>query len=1412
MGCYSRAPRNQDKKKESSRRSVPVETSTSIALVSCDSLGGYDWSDQVEEGPNYALMDYLSSSSDSEVSDSEEENVSLPKTKKKTVKPSIAKIEFVKPNQQEKTTRKSVKQAEKRRQNTHSPKGNQINWNNMMSQRLGSNFEMFNKACYVCGSFDHLQNMVPRAVLMKSDLVSINTARQNISKTTVSVNTARQVNNAHSKTTVNAARPMSYLSKTTHSTVKRPINNNTTFKNSNINQRVNTVKDKNANAARPKIVVNTARSKAVVNVVQENNVNGNPQMDLQDQGVINSGCLRHMIGNMSYLTDYEKIDGGYVSFRGNPKEGKITGKCTIKTVPRKNNMYSVALKNIVPKGGLTFLLAKATSDESKLWHRRLGHLNFKTMNKLVKGNLVRGLPSKILENDQTCVACQKGKQHRASSTKDETSGILKSFITRIENLVDHKVKVIRCDNRTEFKNREMNQFCEIKGILRQFSVARTPQQNGVAERRNRTLIEAARTMLANFKFPTTFWAEAINTACYVQNRVLVVKPYNKTPYELFHGRKPTLSFLRPFGCLVTILNTIDHLGKFDGKADEGVKDATTASGSKPRSNTKKDKTLPAKSDTKKVEDHSRNNKSSVKQKNRVDSSISYKRTEKANSADTPIIVVTQSIDDSVKLTVVQIILWYLDSGCSKHMMGNRSRLMNFMKKFIGTVRFEIDHFGAIMGQFCDLDLEVAFRKHSCYVRTKDGVDLLKGSRGSNLYTISVEDMMKSSPICLLSKASKNKSWLWHHRLNHLNFGTINDLARKDLVRGLPRLKFEKDHLFSACQLRNTIIEVLHTLHMDLCGPIRVQSIFHQKSISRTPQQNGIVERQNLTLVEAARTMLIFSKALMFLWAEAVAIACYTQNKSLIHTRHNKTHTSLYWNFVGYAANRKCYRIYNKEPDESWKLFTCKVQPKDPGDMSPGKRDQISALDTVMSDSKDSTVTYTAVSSLFMDLPDIGSLGVDGPPVMPEDPYAYVVAAFQAPPSHDYMPGPEYPPSPEFVPEPVYPEFMPPEDEIHPSKEQPLPTAVSPTADSPGYVLESDPKEDPEEDDDVDPEEDPADYPADKGDDGDDEDESSDDDEDKDFDIEEDREEGEHPAPADSIAVSLPSVDLALSAEETEPFKTDKSAATPPPHPAYWVARLLAIPNPPPSPLSLWSSPLPQIPSPPLPLILSPLPVSSLVPVLSLSPPASPVRLLGYRAVMIRLRDEAVSTSHSLPLPPPIILSHTRSDAPSSRTPPLLPIPLPTSSPPLHLLFTDRREDRPEVTLPPQKRLGIALGSRYEVGESSSSPTARPPRGFRVDYGFVATIDSDLARAEFMSLCTQVVAQQAVIIEPQVADYRRQASIIEMMAADYRRQEQFIEALKLLKRLQTQMTEFERHQGPTKGPAQPDAPEEAGSSS
>ncbi|GKA56244.1 retrovirus-related pol polyprotein from transposon TNT 1-94, partial [Tanacetum coccineum] len=352
------------------------------------------------------------------------------------------------------------------------------------------------------------------------------------------------------------------------------------------------------------------------------------------------------------------------------------------------------------------------------------------------------------------------------------------------------------------------------------------------------------------------------------------------------------------------------------------------------------------------------------------------------------------------LQVVQIVLWVVDSGCSKHMTGDRSLLINFIEKFMGIVRFGNDNFAAITGygdyihgnitichvyyveglghnlfsvvKFCDGDLEVAFRSNTCYVRNLEGDDLLTSGRESNLYTISIFDMAASSPVCLMSKATSTKSWLWHRRLSHLNFGTINDLTRLDLVDGLPKFKYGKDHLCSACErgkskkashppkLVPSDHSKLELLHMDLCGPMRVASIngkkyilvivddfsrytwvyflrskdetpeiikkfiaqaqlnykakvckirtdngtefkntslkahyeklgiMQQFSIARTPQQNGVVERRNRTLVEAARTMLIFSRLPEFLWAEAVATACFTQNRSIIHTRYNKT--------------------------------------------------------------------------------------------------------------------------------------------------------------------------------------------------------------------------------------------------------------------------------------------------------------------------------------------------------------------------------------------------------------------------------------------------------------------------------------------------------------------------------------------
>ncbi|GKA94526.1 putative ribonuclease H-like domain-containing protein [Tanacetum coccineum] len=351
-------------------------------------------------------------------------------------------------------------------------------------------------------------------------------------------------------------------------------------------------------------------------------IQGNPEICLQDHAVVDSGCSSHMTGNKAYLSDYEDYNGGFVAFGSDPKGGKITGKGKIRTAnldfddvyfvdelkfnlfsvsqmcdkknsvlftdteclilspsfklldenqvvlraPRQNGVYSLDLKNIVPSGGITCLYANATTDESKLWHRRLGHVNFKNINKLVKGHLVRGLPSKVFVNDHTCVACKKGKQHKASCKAKLERTIRKPLEllhmdlfgpVSVESINKKKYCLVVTDDFSRFR------------IKREFSVARTPQQNGVAERKNRTLIEAARTMLADSLLPIPFWAEAVNTACYVLNRVLVTKPQNKTPYELLIGKPPSISFMRPVGCPLTILNTLDPLGKFDGKSDEG---------------------------------------------------------------------------------------------------------------------------------------------------------------------------------------------------------------------------------------------------------------------------------------------------------------------------------------------------------------------------------------------------------------------------------------------------------------------------------------------------------------------------------------------------------------------------------------------------------------------------------------------------------------------------------------------------------------------------------------------------------------------------------------------------------------------------------------------------------------------------
>nr|GEW88111.1 retrovirus-related Pol polyprotein from transposon TNT 1-94 [Tanacetum cinerariifolium] len=333
--------------------------------------------------------------------------------------------------------------------------------------------------------------------------------------------------------------------------------------------------------------------------------------------------------------------------------------------------------------------------------------------------------------------------------------------------------------------------------------------------------------------------------------------------------------------------------------------------------------------------------------------------------------------DLLTVKIVQICLWVIDSGCSKHMTGNRALLMNFVEKFLGTVRFGNNDFVVIagygvvvigsmtikkvyyveglghnlfsVGQFCDKGLEVAFRKSTCFVRTEDGVDLLTGDRSSNLYTVSLNEVASNSSAYLLAKANSSESWLWNQRLSHLNFATINNHVKNNLVQGLPKMKFKKDHLCSAYEqgkihqkyhkskMAFSSNKPLYLLHMDLCGSMHVKSIngkryvlvvvddysrytwiffLHSKdeaseviisfikktqvnlqpqvginqkiSAARTSQQNGVMKRRNQTLVKAARTMLTFANLPLFLWAKAIATACFTQNRSIIHKHFDKT--------------------------------------------------------------------------------------------------------------------------------------------------------------------------------------------------------------------------------------------------------------------------------------------------------------------------------------------------------------------------------------------------------------------------------------------------------------------------------------------------------------------------------------------
>nr|GEU96705.1 hypothetical protein [Tanacetum cinerariifolium] len=513
---------------------------------------------------------------DDELDSKPSEYASCESDSKDKEKPSFAFTDSVK---NVKTSRENVKETGTP---NHSPKAEQYDRNGTTRKGLG--YALTRKACFVCGSFSHLirdcdfhkKRMAKQAELTKSKN-RVTSQRENKPVW----NNVQRVNHQ------NKFVPSVVLTKTG----KFPVN---AARQNYSSQAASTSTASKVNTARPF---------------------DDPRRALKDKGIIDNGCSRQMTRNRAHLADYQEFKGGSVAFGGSNE--RITGKGKIKAgkldfedayyveelkhynlfsvsqmcdkknkvlfadidylvlspefklpdenqvllkIPRQHNMYSFNFKNIEPSGDLACLFTKASIDESNKWHRRLGHVNFKNLNKLVKGNLVRGLPFKIFENDHTCVACQKGKQHEASCKAKIVSFVnqplqilhMDLFGPTSVRSINHKNYYLvitdgfsRSDNETEFKNNEPIEFCRLKGIKREYSNARTPQQNGVAERKNMTLIEAAKTM------------------------VLLTKPQNKTPYEILTGKQLIISYLRPFGCHVTILNTIDQLVKFDGKSDLG---------------------------------------------------------------------------------------------------------------------------------------------------------------------------------------------------------------------------------------------------------------------------------------------------------------------------------------------------------------------------------------------------------------------------------------------------------------------------------------------------------------------------------------------------------------------------------------------------------------------------------------------------------------------------------------------------------------------------------------------------------------------------------------------------------------------------------------------------------------------------
>nr|GEW00536.1 ribonuclease H-like domain-containing protein [Tanacetum cinerariifolium] len=1077
---------------ETQRRNVPVETSMSNALVSqCDGVGSYDWSFQADKEPtNYALMAFTSSSyssSDNEVASCSkaclesvearilvyqqnetvfEEDIKLLKLDVKLRDNALVYLrkKFEKAEQERDELNLKLEKFQTSSRNLSQLLASQTN----DKTRLGYANQVFNSSVYDCDEmFSSASDVIMPArtfMPLKPDLVfhdapTVNETvpttfnvepkdesegepmytpnapsfvqptkhvktprasvkpvehpapadnlRKDIPKSRghrnsrnrkacfvlltrsklVPLTAARPVTTVVPQTDVTRPRPAKIIVTKPHSPPRRTINLRPSPIHSNFPQKVTTVKA-------PKMIQVSYGLGSKKTLTFFFMCMGNLQQALKDKGVIDSGCSRHMPGNMSYLSDFEAINGGYVAFYGNPKGGKITGKGKIKTgkldfddvyfvkelkfnlfsvsqmcdkknnvlfidtkcivlsfdfklpdenhvllrVPRENNMYNVDLKNIVPLGDLTYLFAKETLNESNLWHRRM------------------------------------------------------------------------------------------KRIKREFSVARTPQQNGIAERKSETLIEAARTMLADSLLPIPFWAEAVNTACYVQNRVLVTKPHNKTPYELLLGRTPSIGFMRPFGCPVTILNILDPLGKFDRKADEGFLIGYSVSSNQPNSsaciqepfdadkageanvqqymlfplwsfgskdpqNTDDDATFEVKEPefegvrnlSEKFKDFFDNSTNEVNAastpvpavgQNSTNSTNTFSAAGPSNTAvhdeeDVGAEADFSNLETNITMDVKSAFLYEIIDEEVYVCQPPRFKEPDYPDKVYKVVKKQdgifisqdkyvakiLRKFGLTDGKLAstlidtkkhllkdpdgeDVDVHTyrmntassvkrsmnrdshdknsvlansknSAKKVAVYVRKNKQTDNTSAnviSNKENVIDVNVANASNAKTLLCVSCMQNvllpcHDKCLANHRLNmHSNvvqiiLWIIDSGCSKHMMGDRSLLRNFIENSWAPFALKMIILYGTEFKNASLKAHYEKLGIMQQFSTARMPRQNGVVERCNRTLVEAARTMLIVSRLHEFLWVGAVATACFTQNR--------------HCGFFGYSETSRGFRIYNQ---------------------------------------------------------------------------------------------------------------------------------------------------------------------------------------------------------------------------------------------------------------------------------------------------------------------------------------------------------------------------------------------------------------------------------------------------------------------------------------------------------------------